>query len=259
MNSKTLSAEALTVIDGYLYFKLGAAVCSVPYFNNRTVRARAALRARIGKGSAAEISIEAETILVKNHVQIATLADESLKKVLVDNNLGIDCSGLAYYILEAENRSRGYRSMRRQLTPTNRTTLVGRLLFRWRTVQNCEVTTFASDHNSHPIILSSIQPGDLITMTGDAEEPECNHVLIVHQVDFRDATPFEIHYTHAVAYPEDGLYGHGVRQGTIRITDTTRPLADAQWLEDNKENSNLHLHERAQKSKTEIRRLKWWK
>ena len=87
MNTKTLSNRGLSVIDQYLRFKVANAVCSVPYFNNKSVKARAALRANIGKGSPKEILEEVQALLVKNHVEAASLTAESLKKLLSDKNV----------------------------------------------------------------------------------------------------------------------------------------------------------------------------
>ena len=55
MNTKILAPRALDVIDQYIHFKVGAAVCSVPYFNNKTVGRKMSLAALAGKGSPHEI------------------------------------------------------------------------------------------------------------------------------------------------------------------------------------------------------------
>jgi hypothetical protein len=258
VNTLTLSEPALTTINRFLHFKVGSAVCSVPYFNNRTIGARAAVRAYNGKGNTDDITTEVETIIVKNHVPLHALADESLKKLLVDNRLGIDCSAFTYYILESENKSRRYPSFRNRLSAVNRRSLLGKIVWLWRTVENCDVRTLASNLNSVVVPLGDVKPGDIITMTGDNTEAERNHILVIHRVDYDGDVPREIHYSHAVAYPEDGLYGTGARQGLIRITDVQKPLTEALWIEDDKQGTANRLHQRALKSTTEIRRLKWW-
>jgi hypothetical protein len=99
MNTKILTLRPMSVIDQYLNFKVGNAVCSVPYFNNKTVKARGTLRAFGGKGSPKDIFEETETLLLKSHVAVESINNETLKKFLADSNIGIDCSAFAYYVL----------------------------------------------------------------------------------------------------------------------------------------------------------------
>lgn len=258
MNTKTLSNRALSVIDQYLHFKFGSAVCSVPYFNNKTVKARAALRPQIGKGSPEEIHEEVQSILVKEHMQGASLADESLKKLLADADLGIDCSAFAYYVLNAENEERGKGGLDKHISFVNCTGVVGKLRCALRPIENCDVSTLAHDKNSGLVPLKEIEPGDFISLTGGPEGFERDHILVIHQVEYQNFAPTKIHYSHAVAYPEDGLYGSGIKQGEIEILDPAKSLLEARWTENGKEGSANFIFLRIQRSKTEIRRLNWF-
>ncbi|MBU6427137.1 hypothetical protein KGQ27_02760 [Patescibacteria group bacterium] len=256
MNTKTVSNRALSVIDQYIHFKFGNAVCSVPYFNNKTARMRAALRARVGKGSPKDIFEEIQAVATKNHITADSLADQSLKMLLVDENIGIDCSGFAYYVLNAENGDRGKGVIDKHLHFVNCKGIVGKIRCSMRPAENCDIATLANNRNSGTISIKEIRPGDIITMIGKsvtARGDDRDHVLIIHQADYQNFTPTKLYYTHAVAYPEDGLYGTGVRQGAIEITDTEKSLVEQKWLGD-----NLRIFERARNSKTEIRRLNWF-
>ncbi len=276
MNTKTLTPRALSVIDQYLHFKVGAglsagrqAVCSVPYFNNKTVRARASLRAEIGKGSPKDIYDEAQAMLIKQHVSIDTLADESLKKMLADNNIGIDCSGFAYYVLNAESAEAGKGPLDKHISFVNCKGILGKMRAKFRPAENCDVTTLADDKNSRIIPLNETSPGDIVTMIGDQSSSplisnlqspissERDHILIIHQVDYQNFSAFKLYYSHAVAYPEDGLYGSGVKQGTVEITDSKKTLTEQEWIENGKSGDANRIYLRALKSKTELRRLKW--
>ena len=75
-NTKTLSQQALEVIGGYAGLKIGNAVAPVPYFNNKTVRARMTVRALIGKGRPEDIRDEANAYIIKHHVSVDTLTGE---------------------------------------------------------------------------------------------------------------------------------------------------------------------------------------
>ena len=99
MDIKQISQKALDTIDEYKNFKFGKAVCSIPYFNNKRVGARMAFRVAVGKGSARDIYEEVEQKTFKEKIDAGSFIADSLKKYLVDNNIGIDCSGFAYYIL----------------------------------------------------------------------------------------------------------------------------------------------------------------
>ncbi len=258
MNTKTLSPRSLSVIDQYSHLKAGSAVASVPYFNNKTVRSRAAFRVYGGKGSPQDLSDEVNSIAVKQHLDLQSLADESLKKILVENNLGIECSGFAYYVLNAENNELSKGSLDKHISFVNCSGIVGKIRCSLRPVENCDVATFAHEKNSRLIAMNEIAPGDMITMLGGPEGEERNHILIIHQVEYQNFVPFRLHYSHAVAYPEDGLYGSGVRQGAIEIADVNAPITSALWTENGKEGADCRIFTRAQKSKTEVRRLKWW-
>lgn len=270
MDTKTLSPAALAVIDGYLHFSVGGASTSVPYFNNKTVRARASLRARVGKGSADDIHGEIEDALVRQHIRRESLTSESLAKLLADDGLGIDCSAFAYYILDAESRSRGFGHINKRLAFTQSHGPLGKMICYLRPVQNCGVKTLASDANSRIVPLSDAQPGDMITMLGNGEpaangaNKERDHILVVTAVargNGADA-PAHVSYAHAIAYPEDGLYHTGAKQGEIEIAFADKPIAEQVWTEGTEGHRTADgariIFERARASKTELRRLKWF-
>ncbi|MDE1975237.1 MAG: hypothetical protein KGI49_01865 [Patescibacteria group bacterium] len=256
MNTKLLSPRALSVIDQYLHFKVGRAVCSVPYFNNKTARVRNALAVNVGKGSPKEIFDEVQTILTKNHVDQMTIADDSLKKMLVDHNIGIDCSAFAFYTLNAESEEQGKGTLERHIKPIKSNGLISRMFFALNPVKNIGVSTFVNDKNSKIISLSETKPGDIITMLSTVNDHERNHILVVHQVEYQNFNATKIHYSHAVAYPEDGLYGTGIKQGAIDVADATKSLTEQVWRENGTVEGAARIFGRAKSSKTELRRLK---
>ncbi|MES2216155.1 MAG: hypothetical protein V4481_02570 [Patescibacteria group bacterium] len=257
MNTKTLTARALSTISQYLHFQVGPAVSSIPYFNNKTRGARGSLRAYVGKGSPKEIFEEVETIIIKNHIQQDTLSDEGLKKLLVDNNLGIDCSGLTFYVLQAESEERSGGAFDRKITFVNCHGL-RKLSCALNPVGNCDVSTLVHDKNSRIVSLAEIQPGDFISMVGGPDGSDRNHILVIHQVEYQNSGPTKVHYTHAVAYPEDGQYGTGIKQGVIEILDPQKPITDQRWTEHETQDTTNRIYARAQKSTTEVRRLNWF-
>ncbi len=257
MTTQTLSPSALSVIDQYLHFQIGASVCSVPYFNNKTAHQRMALGARIGKGSPKDILDEVQSIIVKDRISANLLEDKTLKKILTDNNIGIDCSGFAYFVLNEASREAGKESIGMHISFVDAHGFFGKIRSKLRPVENCNVATFAHEKNSRLISMKdeAVMPGDIITMTDDSNERD--HILIIHEVDSERSRPVKLYYSHAIAYPEDGVYGTGIKQGVIEITDPNKSIAEQRWIENSLEGMANRLFTRAQKSKTELRRLNW--
>jgi len=258
MNTKTLTPRALDVIDQYLHFKVGSAVCAVPYFNNKTVRARASLRAENGKGSPQDIFDEVQGMLVNQHIMPDAIADDRLKKLLADNNIGIDCSGFAYYVFNAESAELGKGALDKRISFVNCHGWLGTMRAKFRLAENCDVSTLAADANSRIIALNEAAPGDVITMTSGPEGGERDHILVIHQADYQNFSATKLYYSHAVAYPEDGVYGSGVRQGTIEIVSPGKALTEQLWNESDSVQGAARIFARVQKSKTELRRMKWF-
>lgn len=261
MDTKTISQSALSVIDQYLHFKMGSAVCSVPYFNNKTAKNKVALRAYKGKGSPREILEESETLLVRERINSSSITDIELKKILVSHNLGIECSGFAYHVLNAECESRGLGRLKKYISFKNKSGSWRRIICRMRPVENCDVLTFADDINSMVVATEDVLPGDIIIMknqqNSEQNSGDRNHILLIHEVSrILVSNTLKISYTHSAAYPEDGLYSTGVRQGYIEITQRNKPLSAARWVENNLEGFDNRLYLRAQKSLTEVRRLR---
>jgi hypothetical protein len=258
MEIKTLSQSALKIIDQYTNFKIGSAICSIPYFNNKTVNKRIALRTYIGKGSPSDIKDELEIIITKEKINRDSLNNELLKKILVDNRLGIECSGFCYHVLETESIQRGHGSISKKIKFINCNSIISKIKCSLRPVENCDVATFVSDENSKIISIKDVLPGDIITMISDRDNADRNHILIIKEVQYENANPKKIIYSHSISYPEDGIYNNGVRDGEIEITNPELKITDAIWSENQKEKDNNPLFIRAQKSKTEIRRLNWF-
>lgn len=256
METKKLSDKALGVIESYLHFKMGSATTSVPYFNNKVSRSRMALRALVGKGTAKDIREEVETLLVKSHIPVSGLDGDSLKKILVDHNLGIDCSGLAYYVLDVESKHQGQGHLNRHLSFMSKGPL-SKMRSYLRPAENCHVKTLASDSNSHIIPLAEIKPADFIAMQGTIENAQRDHIILITEVRYENGIAKSFNYTHAVAYPEDGLYGTGIRRGMIEIKYPDQSLFNQIWSEEGDHEKARRIFERASASKTEIRRLKW--
>jgi hypothetical protein len=258
MITHSLSKNALERIDQYLNLRIGHVSCPVLYFNNKTTGTRAALASHVGKGTPEDISHELTTILFKQKISLDTLSVELLRKTMLEHHIGIDCSGFVYHVLDTESISSGHGRLHRHLTFKNRTNIFRTIAIFMHPEKNTSVAILADNSNSSIIPLQNIRPGDLVVMTDNTEAPERDHILIIHRVDYDESSSRRIlYYSHSVAYPEDGLYGTGVRQGTIDLATPQDTLFEATWIEDSPDNIPNRTFLKARSSKTEIRRIHW--
>lgn len=262
MNTKVISDQSLTMINQYRNFHIDSAICSVPYYNNRVAGRRAALRVEVGKGSPKDIYEELKHIFLKNKVDTKLLTSESLKKIMVENNIGIDCSGFAYYVLNEESLSRKKGSLDRRLNFIRANNILTRFIAKFKPQTNVDVLTLADNRNSKIISIKDAQVGDIITMVGGAEGGERNHILIINQIEYQNFIPVTLHYVHAIAWPTDGEYGHGIHEGKIELTNLEKKLTEQRWIELEKDSSanadENYTFSRARQSTTELRRLNWF-
>lgn len=238
----TLSSQSLKTINDYLHLPIGGVFVNCPYYNNRRAGMRAGLRVLIGKGSAEDIVEEAMLIALREKIDLKKLDATGLKKFLVDSHLGIDCSGLAYHLLDAELKSRGLGGLNKHLKFPFIKNPFRKLLTLFRPVESAGVRTISHEQNSVEVKLSDVKPGDLIAILGTGEKQDRNHVLIIHKVT-GVPSPFEgeglpagkgevvIHYTHSMQWPSDGQYNHGVRQSEIEIIDKNKNILEQIWFE----------------------------
>ncbi len=251
------SPAAQKVITDYLSlpFKNLTGV-NAPYFNNKKSEVHGGLRVLVGKGSPADIVEEALIISLRDKLDLSKMTAEEMKKFLVDNHIGIDCSGLAYYVLDAELRARGKGGLKKFLKFPNVKNPLRKLLTKLRTAENTNVKVFANDMNSFVIELKDIQPGDIITMLGSGKNHDRDHMLIVEKVSMNNEQ-LTIGYVHSLEWRTDGRYNHGVRQGTITVSDSAQPIIKGTWSEQGKTGDENETLERAKfAEKLEIRRLK---
>ena len=247
----------MTIIHDYLHIAVGKQYVSCPYLNNKTTKVRAGLRVHLGKGSTEDIRKEVEILARKTHTNLNNLKKDEAKKFLVDNNIGIDCSGLVYHILNEEVLKNTGKPLKKFLSFPKNTHLFRKLITQFRTVENTNVVIFSDNNNSEVIPLQAVQPGDYITMLNTGKQKNFDHILIIHQVVHEDSTPKELHYTHSLTWKKDGKYNHGVKQGIITITDPEKSILNQIWTEKESTDQENETFVRAKSAEMlEIRRIK---
>ncbi len=213
----TLSQQALDMIQAYESLQFGDKQIITPYFNNKRQKVRGALRVLVGKGTPSDIVEEAELMARRTHVDLKKLSKEDITKFLVDHNLGVDCSGFVYHVLNAE------KPLKSRLKFPN-TFLLRKLLTTLRPVENTNVKVLAHEKNSTDVAISDIQPGDIITMIGSKRVGNPDHVLLVESTENNVIT-----FVNATGLHCFGKYDHGIKHGEIEITDAKKKIQDQRW------------------------------
>lgn len=221
MTPSTLSPAAQSMLAHYTALKFGKYAVPCPYFNNKRSKARAALRVLVGKGTPTDIEEEATLIALREKVDLSKLKKEQLTQFLVDHNLGADCSGFAFHLLNAASNGR----LKKVVRPLTKNP-IRKLLAKLRTVENVNVKVLADNRNSKEVELQNVQAGNMIIMIGTGKKHDLDHVLIVSEVS-KDA----IHYVHSLQWKTDGIYNHGMKTGVIKIKDEKKALLKQHWEE----------------------------
>lgn len=246
-----LEGKTRDAIDGYLALPIGARP-SCPYFNNKRRHMRGGLRALKGKGSPEEIAEEAEIAAKLSRIDIASLSTDKLKEFLILKDLGVDCSGFAYHVLDAFSREKTGKGLRYQLRPLAKG-FVSRLRARLRPAENMGVSSFRDDKNSTEIKVADVRPGDVITFIGTGRDGLYNHILVITGTDKIEGD-IRLSYAHSYAWPSDGTTGHGVREGEIIVHGND--LLDGTWKEKGAIGAENYTYESAKKAKeVSVRRL----
>lgn len=264
-----LSPAAEKLIHDYFNLPFaGVLGARAPYYNNRRQGARGQLRALSGKGAPAEIVEEAKIISIQyrhglfDHLGHCCLCGEKdggteaadkIRHFLVDNNLGVDCSGFVTHALNAHFReTKNIKNLARTFYkgPAG---ILRRLINYLRPVENTGVRTYADDKNTLEIKnIKEVKPADVIIMM-DVDKPvKHNHILLVTEADGQ-----KIKYAEARAWSADGQYGHGVSRGEIHITNPGAGLLAQEWVEDGYKDENNETYLKAKNAKRlEVRRVK---
>ena len=229
LGTQALGSNARAVVDQYLSLPIGGKP-SCPYFNNRRRQIRGGLRVLKGKGSPEEIAEECGLQALHARITIKDLSTDKLKEFLVDRNLGVDCSGFAYHVLDAILFETTGKRLGRTLV-FRRPGFASKIITRLRHAENAGDATFRLDENSVAIKPTNIRPGDFITFIGTGKDKTYNHILVVVKVDRNIGSESDmlITYAHSYAWPSDGIYGHGVREGDILIKNND--LLESIWKE----------------------------
>jgi hypothetical protein len=268
------SPAAQKIINDYFNLPFeGLSGIRCPYYNNSRRRARGQLRGLIGKGTPKEIVEEAVIISKQYRHNIfdkdgfcclhATHTDseknDDIRKFLIDNDLGIDCSGFVSQVLIAHYKETNHIDLAKSFYFWPLNNFWRYLVARLRPVENMSVQVFAKPENTTKIIdghdiydWTKLVVGDLIIMLETGPNNKRNHILLVEENDGSI-----IRYIHSRAWASEGKYGHGISYGEIQMTEPGQNLLSQTWVEHGKQNEENETYLEAKFAKIfEIRRIK---
>lgn len=198
-----------------------------PYFNNKKIGSKAALRVLIGKGTPQEIIDETKIFALKQKINLVELDTLTLKKFLIENNLGIDCSGFVYHLLTTEYGKINF------FYPQAKN-FFRKLLIKLRPAENTDVSVFNHPKNSKEILLKNLEATNFIVSLEGGTNHNHNHIIFIESIEKDKNIPKTINYIHSFRWPSDGQYNHGVRRGKIEIIDENKGILEQKWIENEK-------------------------
>ncbi len=242
-----LSERAVRRIELYLNLPCGTTRgIRCPYYNNARSKRRGELRVLAGKGTPEEIIAEAKlldrqykgNLFHQDEEQCLCqkkpdASPETVRRFLIDHRLGIECSGFVTHVLRAHFVETRRIDIVKKFFIVPKRRFIRYLITRLRPVENIDVTVYANDRNTQVVAsdatgwnYAEVKPGDVITILRTGARRTLNHIILV-----TDVKADQIHYVHARAWPSEGLYGHGVAEGTITITQPGKHLKEQSWSE----------------------------
>jgi hypothetical protein len=259
MITKTLTKQSLEIIEAYLNFPSNDGSFPIPYQNNKKAKVRASIEVLSGKGSPRDIYEEAILFALKEKIDLKKLSSADTKRYLIEHNLGIDCSGFCYHVLNTESISRNLGSIRKKISFSHLGNPIRRMIAKFRTSRNTNVTAFAQNNNSKIVDLLFIKPGDFLVILFEDNLSIKNHIILFHQIEYQNNIPTRIHYSHSIAWPKDGEHGHGVSQGIIEIKNPNKNILEQKWIEKESSEEENYTYRRVKEAqKVEMRRLNWF-
>lgn len=210
-------------LDRFFSLQIGGKSVAAPYYIN--TKRRRDLRALVGKGTAQEIELEAKVWAQVKGLNLDEASTESIRELMQQVGIGIDCSGLVVHSLRPHFRRQGinlFSSVKYKLN--NLRARMGRIL---RPAENLGADDLTSLANCELVELSQVRPGDFLR--GIGKQRNAYHIAVVTEV-IGDANGDAkvIKYSHS--HRKYGV-NNGVRQGVMEITNPQGSILEQKWLE----------------------------
>lgn len=253
-----LSAQAQKILTEYFNLPfVGVAGVRCPYFNNARKRQRAELKVLVGKGLPEEIVEETKIISLQYHaglfdhsgncrvvesqnchpresgVPAVCHPDESrdlcqtIRKFLIDNDLGIECSGFVTNILRAHYLETKNIDIAKKFFKVSPKQFARWLITKLRPVENISARVWSLDQNTEKISdMAKITAGDVIVILEKQLPWVRNHIILITEKNGN-----VLKYAHARTWKSEGRFGHGVAMGEIKIIAPDKGILEQEWSE----------------------------
>jgi hypothetical protein len=238
-----LPPKTQKLIFRYTNLKLGPHIVACPYYQN--VSKRKGKSVYIGKGLPKEIEKEAKALFTKRGKRWKYFEPSSIRLYMVMADLGIDCSGFVARIIESFLKENDLNIL--SLKPGD-SSLVSLFKYKIRPYTNLSADALTGTSNCIKITdINNVRPSDFIRVGGQ-------HLAIVTEVEKTKGLVKKITYYHSTS---DYLDKHGVRKGSIVITNLKNSLVKQKWTEYyNGRNWMYEDFKKAGKNDRGLRRLK---
>lgn len=223
MNTETVPAQVEDLINEYFVLRVGESNFPVPYYRN-VKRVRGDLRSLTGKGTPEEIYEETMIYSKLRGVNLSKMSAMETRKFMMEQGIGIDCSGFVSHVLNTWTKSIGKGNLYSNIV-FPKASLYRSIIRRFRVFENIGANLLTSDLNTTPVQLSDAKVGDLLRLKGLKHG---HHVAIITKIVYENEIPRVITYTHS-----SENYGdyNGIRSGDVEITDIDKDLKDQLWKE----------------------------
>lgn len=210
-----ISATGQKIIDSYLNMSIAGKVITCPYYTNLK-KERAALKVFLGKGSAQEIINETKFLSQKENIDLARFSEERLYRFMVENNLGIDCSGLTMHILKAAYKEKSINLFKKIKVVSFLKNPWRWLVSQLRPIENISVRILADGKNSFLLkSLNDALPNDLLIRTN------LRHVYLITKTEKENGIIKKISFVHAPRPKRPDYFGPGIFQKTVILKNNS--------------------------------------
>lgn len=197
-----------------------------------------------GKGKPEQIVKATLETARKQKIDIGKLSSMNLKEFMKQNRIGIDCSGLAYWLLDVLDREKGGNGLQDDIPDVK-----GRFLWPLYKLPRTSVQMLTSNEASVPINkVSNVKVGDMVRLQGG------RHCAVIIRMKKAKDQIKELIYVHSSNLTEV----KGVHVDKILINNPERELAKQTWIERTTKGENYGQKYFRPEKGDGVRRLKIW-
>jgi hypothetical protein len=212
-------------VDSYVHFSFDERLIKVPYC---LVHSRFQFWNTKGKGNPKQLRNQLSKAALKEGVVLSLLSESEITRFMRKNNIGIECSGFVYQVLDAALRDTGELPLHHCFHRSERADILNLLLFRINPQRRISADMLTDLQFTKEVkMVSEIEVGDLLRLS--PRHWSGKHVAIVVELD-----DHVIRYAHS----SKDTIEQGPHYGEIEISDPTKGLEWQNWLELTKDGKN---------------------